>query len=419
MPNILELSPYFFPEQISSTHLAEDLNEALYAEGFCIENYVPTPTRGVSDEVREQYKKLKEEVRDDGHMTVHRFSMFREGKNPVGRALRYVLVNLIQSYKGANAEDINVVYSGSTPPTQGLLCGRVARRLSRKYKRKVPFVYNLQDVFPDSLVSAGLTSKGSILWKIGRKMEDRTYRYADRIIVISEDIRKNILEKGVPEEKIEVIPNWIDTQQVHPVRREENPLFDEIGVDRSKFIVVYAGNLGMAQGIDTLIEAVKRIDDVEFLIFGGGSSREDYVKKSEGCTNVHWLALMPQSRVSEVYSIGDLCLVACKPGLGSGAVPSKTFSIMATGTPILLSFDEGTELWNLVKGNDCGFCTHAGNVEELSAAIRYAKDHPDELAKMGKNARACVEKTYSKQIGTSRTIEVIRKAVEKAKVFCK
>lgn len=406
---LLFLDAYFEPEQIAFSHLEKDLLEGLVKAGHEVEIVCPTPTRGVSAETAREYKNRKSESLYDGHVHVTRFSAPQEGKDPIIRALRYFWCNWRTYCIGKRADDIDVVFANSTPPTQGWIAGKVAK------KQNVPFVFSLQDIFPDSLVTTGLTKEGSLLWKIGRKVEDRTYRYADKIIVISEDIRKNILEKGVPEVKIEVVPNWIDTQQVHPVLREENPLFDEIGVDRGKFIVVYAGNLGMAQGIDTVIEAAKQIGDVEFLIFGEGSSRKDYEKKSEGCANIHWLSLMPRSKVSEVYSMGDMSLVACKPGLGGGAVPSKTFSIMATATPILLSFDEGTALWDLVKDNDCGFCARAGSAEELSVAIRYAKDHSDELVKKGKNARECVEKSYSKQIGTSRTIEVIRKAIEDAK----
>ena len=171
---ILRLAPYFTPEQISSTHLTNDLEQALCAAGFYTEVYCPTPTRGISSEVRAKYKKIKYEEQAGGKIIIHRFSMFREGRNPIGRALRYFLVNLIQYRKGSRAKDVDVILAGSTPPTQGLLCSLVKKKLSRKYKKPVPFVYNLQDIFPDSLVNARMTKKGSFIWKIGRKVEDFT-----------------------------------------------------------------------------------------------------------------------------------------------------------------------------------------------------------------------------------------------------
>ncbi len=409
---ILKLSPYFFPEQVSSSHLTDDLNEAFAEAGFAQENYVPTPSRGVSDEIRKQYSGKRTEVLYGGSLVVHRFSMFKEGKNPIQRAIRYILVNLIQYEKGVHAKDVDVVFSGSTPPTQGVLCGKVARRLSKKYGHKVPFIYNLQDVFPDSLIAAGMTSKGSLIWKVGRRIEDKTYRYADRIIVISEDIKRNIQEKGVPTEKIDIIPNWIDTDKVHPVSRSDNKLFDELEIDRDSFIIVYAGNLGTQQGIDVFIEAAKQVDNAEFLIFGEGSSKEEYAEKCKGRNNIHLLPLMPSSRVSEVYSMGDMSLVACKPGLGKGAVPSKTFSIMATATPVLLSFDKGTELWNLIENNACGICSEAGDVEQLVKAIRYAQHNKDEIERMSNNARACVEKAFSREAGTKKYVMLFNEQID-------
>lgn len=94
--------------------------------------------------------------------------------------------------------------------------------------RKIPFVYNLQDIFPDSLVGTGMTKKGSFLWRIGRIIENFTYRNADKIIVISEDFKRNIMAKGVPEEKIEVIYNWIDENEVVPIAKDVNPLYHEL-----------------------------------------------------------------------------------------------------------------------------------------------------------------------------------------------
>ena len=219
---ILKLSPYYAPEQISSTHLTEDLEKAYTDAGIITELFVPTPTRGVTQQVRQQYKKIKYEEKLDGGVIVHRFSMFREGRNPVVRALRYVLVNLAQYFKGVRVKNVDVVMGSSTPPTQGILCALVAKKLSKKYGKKVPFIYNLHDVFPDSLATTGLAGKGSFLYNIGTKIANYTYRNADAIIVISQDIKENIMAKGVPEDKIVIIPNWVDTDQVYPIDRKDN-----------------------------------------------------------------------------------------------------------------------------------------------------------------------------------------------------
>lgn len=407
---ILKLSPYYAPERISSSHLTEDLEQAYVSAGFEIENYCPTPTRGITAEERERYKTIKYEELHDGKVKIHRFAMFREGRNPIGRALRYVLVNLAQYHKGVRAKDVDVVFGASTPPTQGILCGLVKNRLSKKYGRKVPFIYNLQDVFPDSLVTAGLAKKDGLLWKIGRKIEDRTYRYADKIIVISEDIKQNIMEKGVPEEKIRVISNWINTETVRPVNRYENVLGKELGIDPDRFTVVYAGNLGLLQGVDTLIRAAERLqaEPIDFLIFGRGAAEESLKAQATELQNVKFYPLQPAERVAEVYSLGDVCTVLCNKGAGGSAVPSKTWTIMACSTPIVASFDTHSELARVLDETGAGLCVEPENDEALADTIRLCYEKMNQLDKIGANGRAYVEQNLSAEICTAKYIEVIK-----------
>ena len=252
---ILFLDAYFEPEQIAFTHLESDLLEKLSNEGNQIEVICPAPTRGISAETAEEYKNRKTEELYNGHVTVRRFSAPQEGKNPLIRAVRYFWCNLRTYQLGIRNKDCELVFCNSTPPTQGWIAGKVAR------KRKVPFVYTLQDIFPDSLVTTGLTHKGSLLWKLGRKLEDKTYSCCDGIIVITEAMKQNILEKGVNEDRIHLISNWIDTDKTKPIAREENRLFDEFAIDRSKFIVLYAGNFGEAQGAEIVLEAAEKLQD--------------------------------------------------------------------------------------------------------------------------------------------------------------
>lgn len=410
---LLKLSSYYAPENISSSHLSRDLEDAYLAAGMTIEVHCPTPTRGVSAEVRKQYKKIKYEEMRDGRIIVRRFSMFREGKNPVLRALRYFLVNLKQYSRGSRARDIDVITAGSTPPTQGVLCAKVAKRLSKRQGRKVPFIYNLQDVFPDSLVTTGLTKKGSILWKIGRKIEDYTYAHADAIIVISESMKKNIMNKGVPEEKITVISNWIDTEATRPVPREENRLFEELSIERDKFTVVYAGNFGKAQGAGVVLDAAERLadEDVQFVIFGGGAEFENARERAKTCTNVVINSLLPQDRVPEVYSLGDVALITCKKGVGNSGMPSKTWSIMACDTPIIAAFDTESELADILSRSGAGITVEPENAEALAEAILAMKRGECKVA----GGRAYVCEHAEKRLCTAKYVEIIKNSVENTK----
>ena len=277
-------------------------------------------------------------------------------------------------YKGFGAKNIDLIYSASTPPTQGLVCGRIKKRLSRKYGHKVPFVYNLQDIFPDSLVNAKMTKKGSLIWKIGRKIENYTYRNADRIITISEDFKANIMAKGVPESKIVVVPNWVNTENVYPIDRRDNILFDRYGLDRGKFYICYSGNIGHSQNMDMLLDVAKEIDisDVCFVLIGEGAAKDTVQKRieTEQIANVILLPFQDYSEIAHVFSLGDVGLIISKPGVGGSSVPSKTYSIMAAARPILASFDNDSELCKLINNIDCGLVVQAGEKKELVKAIK-------------------------------------------------
>ncbi|MBQ8398698.1 MAG: glycosyltransferase family 4 protein [Clostridia bacterium] len=365
---ILFVDAYFFPETIAFTHLEHDLIESLIEQGHDIQVVCPVPTRGVSSQTVKEYRAKKHEKLYSDRVSVERFWAPQEGKNPIVRAFRYFWCNLREYQIAKKYSDVDVVFSVSTPPTQGLIAGKIAKKL------KCPLVYSLQDVFPDSLVTTGLAKRNSILWKIGRKIENDTYKNAAQIIVISDSMKQNILEKGVSQGKITVIPNWIDTNAVKPVEKNENKLYEDFKVSRDKFTVVYAGNFGAAQGADVVLHAAERLkdySDIQFVIFGGGAgfdaAKNEVANKK--LSNVTINGLLPWDRVSEVYSLGDIALITCKKGVGTSGMPSKTWSIMACNTPIIASFDTDSELAAIVAHARAGMCTEPGNPSALADAI--------------------------------------------------
>ena len=404
---ILLLPPYFKPEQMASSHLNDHRYCAFSQMGYKMLLYTPTPTRGVSDEMRAEYSARKHEVMYNGMMEVYRFSMFREGSNPIQRALRYVFCWCAQFWKGLRAKDIDLIYLASTPPIQGVLGG-----LLKKIK-KVPFVYNLQDIFPDSLAGTGLAKKGGLLWKIGRVIENFTYRNADKIIVISEDFKRNIMAKGVPEEKIVVVYNWVDEEAVKHVPREENKLFDAYGLDRSKFYITYSGNIGLTQNMDMLLEVAKELEteepDIQFVLIGEGAykKRVQEIIAEKNIGNVALLPFQPYEDISHVFSLGDAGLVISKPGVGENSVPSKTWSILSASRPVLANFDEN-ELKSIVAENECGIFTKAGDKEAFKQAILDLYHDREHCEQLGRNGREFILKNLTRAVGTQKYVDVIK-----------
>ena len=228
------------------------------------------------------------------------------------------------------------------------------------------------------------------------------------------------MEKGVPEEKILVVYNWVDESAVVPVSKEDNPLYSELGIDRKKFTVVYAGNFGYAQNIDVTIAAAERLKyntDIQFLMFGTGGLVEDYKKlaSERGLNNMFFFPLQPAEKVSQVYSLGDLGVVACKKGLGRGAFPSKTWSIMSAGTPVIANYDEGTDLERLVKDNHLGVYSAADDSEQMAERILEMCENRQLCEEYGRNARQYILENVSKGKATQKYVDVINEVVAEQK----
>lgn len=411
---ILYLPAYFYPETAASSYLGENRNQAFADAGFEIDAYAPMPCRGISKEVRKEYKKRRVEKLYDGKMTLHRFSMYAEGKNPILRALRYVLCWIAQGWKGMRAKDVDCIYLASTPPIQGLLGAFI------KKFRGIPFVYNLQDIFPDSLFNNGLANKGGILWKIGRMIENFTYKHADKIIVISEDFKRNIMAKGVPEEKIVVVYNWVDQNAVANVERENNKLFDKYNLDRLKFYIEYSGNIGLSQNMDMLLEVMEDLQDnypdINLVLVGEGAYKVQVEKivADKQLKNVVMLPFQPYEDISHVFSLGDVGLVISKPGTGAASVPSKTWSIMSASRPVLANFDEN-ELKDILAGNECGIFTKAGDKDAFKQSIITLYENRELCKQYGKNGRKFVMDNLTREVGTQKYVDVIKSVVAESK----
>ena len=403
--NLLFLDAYFEPEQIAFTHLEHDLIERLVKEGNKIEVICPSPTRGISKETAKKYRRRKRERLYGGRVHVMRFPAPQEKRNPAVRAIRYFWCNYITYLIGVKRQSCDLVFCNSTPPTQGWIAGKVAKKLN------VPLVYSLQDIFPDSLVTTGLSKKDSLLWRIGRKLENATYRRCSKIIVITQAMKENLVKKGVRAEQIEIINNWIDTDQIRPVKREENRLFSELGIDRSKYIVLYAGNFGEAQGAEIILDVAAKMQEdpnIEFVIFGGGSGYERAVEKAERLCNVFIHPLMPQDRIAEVYSMGDVALITCKSGVGQSGMPSKTWSIMACSTPVIASFDLDSELCRIIEKTKSGICVEPEKADEIVKAVKALQN--EKIA--NHDIRAQMKSLASKEKCTSEYLRVFREALK-------
>lgn len=409
---LLFLTSYFPPEVAASSYLGNNIRQALCDNGVTIELYTPIPSRGIDDDLRNKYKRKELELECDGLLRIHRFNLMKEGKNPITRTFRYItscIKQLIYAIYAKDARTCDVMFVASTPPIQGAMAAFV------KKSSNIPFVYNLQDIFPDSLVGTGLAKKGGLLWKIGRVIENFTYRNADKIIVISEDFKKNIMAKGVPEDKIVVVYNWVDQNAVVDIPREQNKLIEKYGLDPNKFYVTYCGNIGLTQNMEMLVEVAKAVEaneEIHFVLVGEGAFKKELEKiiEEKNIHNITLLPFQPYEDISHVFSLGDVGIIISKPGVGANSVPSKTWSIMSASRPVLANFDEN-EIKSILQDNECGVFTKAGDKVAFTDAIIWLYENREKCKEYGKNGRQFVMDNLTREVGTAKYVEVIKSVV--------
>ena len=301
--------------------------------------------------------------------------------------------------KGWRQHRPDVVLAMSPPLTLGVAGWLGAQRW------RVPFVFNIQDVFPDVAVELGAITNKTVI-RVASWLERWSYRRADAVTVLSDDLHDNLVAKvqgTVPDpyDRIRVIPNFVDTVRIAPAARTGTPgggaYRREHGLgDRQ--VVMYAGNVGFSQSLDLLIGAARELadrPDVVFVINGGGSARPDLERQAAGLDNVRFIDFQPAERLADVLAAGDIHVVPLRRGLARSSVPSKTYSILAAGRPVLASVDEGTEVARVVDKAGAGVAVPPDDPEAFTAALAALLDDPARVRDMGAAGRAFVERWVS------------------------
>jgi len=233
-------------------------------------------------------------------------------------------------------------------------------------------------------------------------LERWTYRHSDAVTVLSEDLAENLRTKIVGRpgvggvDKIRVIPNFVDVDAIRPVDRS-TAYRSELGLG-SRFVVMYAGNIGWSQSLDMVLasaDALRHRDDIVFLINGAGSARTELEAAHGHEPNVVFGGFQPVERLAEVLGTGDLHLVPLRTGLARSSVPSKSYSVLAAGRPLIASVDEGTEIARMVTESGSGVATPPDDTAALTAAILDVADDRREGERMGASGRQFVERWAS------------------------
>lgn len=300
---------------------------------------------------------------------------------------------------------VDAIFVMSPPLTLGLGSKFVA------LLRRVPVILNIQDVFPDAAVETGAITNRSVIRALA-SLEKWTYRMSDAVTVLSDDLADNVRSKlpGRMHHKIEVVPNFVDITAIEPCSRS-TPYRNELGVGDQQ-VVMYAGNVGFSQSLDLLVGAAKVFPDVAFVINGSGSARSEIEDAAKSVPNVIFGEFQPVERLAEVLCTADLHVVPLRARLGRVSVPSKTYSILAAGRPILASIDPDTEVPHLLELSGAGISVPPDDLPAFVEGLRRLLSDADLLEEMGRRGREFVQSAASARAVAERYVEVIRKSLE-------
>ncbi len=326
-------------------------------------------------------------------------------QSAVGRMVNYIsfaAAALIYGVFGAKRPD--VIYAYHPPLTVG-----IAASLIRLFRR-VPVVYDIQDMWPDTLRATGMVSNPRILGIVG-VMCGMVYSLVDHIVVLSPGFKKLLVERGVPEQKVDVIYNWCDeASMVNPAG--ELPQ-DFPGTD--SFTIVFAGNMGKAQALDAVLDAAEIVQNkterICFVFIGGGVEvdRLKEVAKHKALRNVQFLQAIPMAEIGAVLGKADALLVHLrKDPLFTITIPSKTQAYMAVGKPILMAVDgDAADLVNIAG---CGVLAESENPGAIAeAALRLYAMSSSEREAMGMRSREYYQKHLSLTVGVGRFGELFKR----------
>jgi glycosyltransferase involved in cell wall biosynthesis len=387
-PRLLVFNQYYHPGVEATAHLLTELCESLTSE-YAV-TVITGRLHGWEEEPDYEVRNGVEIVR------VHSTSYDRAALHR--RVANYFTYSARALRRGLVARRPDVVLCMTDPP----LIGNVAQLVALRFRR--PFVIVSQDVFPEIAVSLGRL-RHPLLIRGLRRLIGFYLRHADRVVAIGPVMKERLVEKGARPDRVEVIPNWVDTSAVAPEPRD-NPWAREQGlVDR--FVVMHSGNVGHAQNLDTLIDAVGKLDDLEqlrVLIIGTGarvSHVMDLARRLDA-DRVQFLPYQPRSRLSESLSSADLHFLGLSPGLSGFIVPSRLYGILAAGRPVLAAVEADSEPAMLVQEIGCGIVVPPNRPDLVAQTIREFASGRHDLTAMGRKGREYVQAHGSRKTAVAR-----------------
>lgn len=389
---ILIYSYNYHPEPIGIAPLMTELAEGLVRRGHEVRVVTGMPNYPQRQIYKEYRGKLyTTEVRNG--VTIQRsYVWIRPKPGFMDRVMlegSFVLTSLFQALNGWRPDVILL----TAPPLPACVPATLLGWL-----HDCPVVLNLQDILPDAAIATGLI-RNKLLVRVFRSLEQFAYRHATKISVIAEGFETNLRQKGVEPEKISLIRNWVDVNFIRPMPKENNAFRDAHGLN-GKFVVLYAGNIALTQGLETVVESARHLShlpDIEIVIVGEGRALESLqrMKQIWKTDNVRLLPFQPRETLPTMLAAADVSLVVQKRNAICFNMPSKIPTILASGRPILASVPQHGTAAKAVRQSQGGIVIPPENPKRLAQAIQALYENPLRCALLGRQGRQFAVEHYA------------------------
>ena len=397
------LTQYFYPDLPGTAKIAKDIALGLSKSGFIVKVYTGSPAYSSVKDTSEQTF--------DKNIEVHRaYSPNLSRSGNLSRLINAFLVSLSLSSKLFFKKHHAMIVDSTSPFL-------LTMTFFVSLLKKTPYIVIVHDVYPDIAIKLGVVSGNSPLALIWKNIYKMVYKRSSRIVVLGSSM-KRIVAKNLNEstsDKLVIIPNWADASIKKPSVNEKMQFKKKLGFEDS-FVVIYSGNMGLTHDMDTILKSAERFIDIaniQYLLIGGGgkfNSVVEFVSKNK-LNNVKILSYQPEDVFPEYLACADVSLVSLTLGMEGLSVPSKIYSSLAAGLPIIGILNESSEIATILNEGKCGYISTPGDVDMLVDTINILYSDSSKIEKMGVNARSEFENKYSTNVGVSAHIDLLNKVL--------
>ena len=404
MAKLIFINRFFYPDHSATSQLLSDLAFYLAHNNLEVEVICARQLYSGGNDTLSSNENVN-------GVNIHRIKTTQFGRNWLpGRLFDYLSYYINMSiclFRVVKAGDI--VICKTDPPLSSVITSTIARI------KKAKHVNWIQDLFPEVVMALGMKGMPLFLLRWIQSIRNWSFKRSHMTVVIGQVMKNKLLDEGLIESKIRVIPNWSDSENIAPLEKENNPLRQKWNLE-DKFIVGYSGNMGRVHEFDTMLHAAKILDKdtkIKFIFIGGGPKKkyiEEWVQ-SQKLNNVLFFPYQAYSDLRYSLSLPDVHLISLNPAIEGYCVPSKFYGVTAAGRAVIFIGDDKGELTIPISDGHFGVNVKTGDVQHLVTEINSLASDEPKTRTFGIHARNMFESDFDKHIPLNKWLSLIEELI--------